>query len=269
MPEPPRREHDAKTPRETVNLAERYEQEPMPWSRAQVALGTGSLGPEIPCFLGTVRPDGRPYSAGVGVVAYDGDLYFTSGPHTRKSRNLNGNPACTLSARLDGLDLIVEGDAERGVDRPTLERVTALFRDGGWPAEVDGDAVSAPYSAQSAGPPPWHLYRMTIRTAFGVGLREPTERAAGASDPARAHRAPCADPQPSLRASSASRVIPAWDRATARNRLAWQNRASCTPVAATRSSPSRPPQADGRSRRFSNEPSSRGTASRPKPWRLG
>jgi hypothetical protein len=29
------------------------------------------------------------------------------------------------------------------------------------------------YSAQSAGPPPWHLHRFTIDTAFGVGLREP------------------------------------------------------------------------------------------------
>jgi hypothetical protein len=40
-------------------------------------------------------------------------------------------------------------------------------------AEVDGDAITAPYSAQSAGPPPWHLYRLRFRTAFGVALREP------------------------------------------------------------------------------------------------
>ncbi len=48
-----------------------------------------------------------------------------------------------------------------------------------------------------------------------------------------------------------------------------ETRASSTPVAATRSAPSSPPQATGRSRRFSNEPSSQGTASRPKPWRFG
>ena len=31
----------------------------MPWSRALGALGSGSVGPQVPCFLGTVRPDER------------------------------------------------------------------------------------------------------------------------------------------------------------------------------------------------------------------
>jgi pyridoxamine 5'-phosphate oxidase-like protein len=162
-----------RAPRETVNLAELYEQELMPWSRALQALGTGSIGPEIPCFLCTVRHNGRPHCAGIGVAEHDGALYFTSGPGTRKSRNLAENSACTLSLRLDGIDVILEGDAQRAVDRTTLEELAAVFRDGGWPAVVDGDAITAPYSAQSAGPPPWHLYRVNVHTAFGVGLREP------------------------------------------------------------------------------------------------
>lgn len=159
-------------PSETVDL-DIYGTGLMPWSRARDALGTGSVGPEIACFLGTVRPDGRPHAAGVGVCECDGDLYFTSGPGTRKSRNLAAEPACTLSLRLDGIDLVLEGEARRVTDAPTLDRLAALFRDGGWPAEVDGDAFTAPYSAQSAGPPPWHLYRLVFHTAFGVGLREP------------------------------------------------------------------------------------------------
>ena len=61
----------------------------MPWSRVNDAIGAGSIPPEVPCFLGTVRPDGRPHAAGVGVAHYDGDLYFTSGPGTRKARNLS------------------------------------------------------------------------------------------------------------------------------------------------------------------------------------
>jgi hypothetical protein len=75
--------------------------------------------------------------------------------------------------RLDGIDVVLEGDAQRVTDAPTLTAVAAVFRDGGWPAEVDGDALTAPYSAQSAGPAPWYLYRVTVRTAFGVGLRPP------------------------------------------------------------------------------------------------
>jgi Pyridoxamine 5'-phosphate oxidase len=162
-----------KEPREAANLAELYDEEPMPWSRARDALGSGSLGPEVPCFLGTVRPDGRPHAAGVGVAECDGELYFTSGPAARKARNLAANPACTLSLRLEGIDLVLEGDAVRVTDPETLAKVTAAYRDGGWPAEPDGDAVTAPFSAQSAGPPPWHLYRLRLRTAFGVGLRAP------------------------------------------------------------------------------------------------
>jgi hypothetical protein len=162
-----------RTPTQTVNLAELYNEELMPWSRAAEALGTGSLGPDVPCFLGTVRPDGRPHAAGVGVAEHQGDLYFTSGPQTRKARNLAADPACTLALRLDGLDLTLEGEAARVTDAETLEVVAAHYRDGGWPAQVDGDALTAEYSAQSAGPPPWHLYRFRIHTAFGVGLRPP------------------------------------------------------------------------------------------------
>jgi hypothetical protein len=145
----------------------------MPWSRVADELGSGSIRPEVPCFLSTVRPTGRPHSAGVGVAQYDGDLYFTTGPKTRKARNLQANPACTLSLRLPGVDVVFEGDAHRVIDSDRLAQVAAVFRAGGWPADVDGDALTAPYSAQSAGPPPWHLYRFTARTAFGVGLQAP------------------------------------------------------------------------------------------------
>ncbi len=164
---------EQRTPHKTVNLATLYEQDLMPWSRAAEALGTGSLGPELPCFLGTVRPDGRPHAAGVGVAVHDGDLFFTSGPATRKTRNLLADPACTLSMRLDGIDLILEGEARRETDPATLAAVAAAYDVGGWPARVEGDALIAPYSAQSAGPGPWHMFRFRIRTAFGVGLRSP------------------------------------------------------------------------------------------------
>jgi hypothetical protein len=66
---------------------------------------------------------------------------------------------------LTGIDLVLEGEAGVVADRPVLERMAAQFRDGSWPAEVDGDAVIAPFSASSAGPPPWHVYRFTFHTA--------------------------------------------------------------------------------------------------------
>jgi hypothetical protein len=39
--------------------------------------------------------------------------------------------------------------------------------------QVDGDAFTADYSAPGAGPPPWHLFRLTAHTVFGVAAAEP------------------------------------------------------------------------------------------------
>ncbi|MFC4909218.1 pyridoxamine 5'-phosphate oxidase family protein [Actinomadura gamaensis] len=143
------------------------------WSLVAEALAAGLPLSETPVFLGTVGPDGRPHSAGIGAVESEGRMYFTSGPGTRKSQRLEANPACTLSARLPGVDLVLEGDAARTTDHAEIARVAALYAAGGWPAEADGDAITAPYSAQSAGPGPWHLYRFTVRAAVGVALAEP------------------------------------------------------------------------------------------------
>lgn len=108
-----------------------------------------------------------------GAAFHDGDLYFQTGPSTRKARNIAANPACTISANLPGIDLVFEGEARRVVDTPTLEAVAAIYRAGGWPAQVEGDAFTAPYTAPSGGPPPWHLFRLDAHTVFGVATAEP------------------------------------------------------------------------------------------------
>lgn len=164
-------------PSETTNL-DRYGYAALPWDRPRDLLFAESTppGPGTSFFLGTVRPDGRPHAAAVGAVALDGDIYFTSGPETRKSRNLAASSACTVSVNLSGIDLVMEGSAARVTDRETLETLAAKYRDGGWPAEVDepNEGFTAPYSAPSAGPPPWHLYRFTFHTVFGVATEEPS-----------------------------------------------------------------------------------------------
>jgi len=157
-------------PIETTNLASL---DPLPWSRPRDLLDGGALNAARSAFLGTVRPDGRPHSAGVGAAWYDGDAYFQTGPKTQKARNVAANPACTISASLPGLDLVIEGDAERVTDTATLEAIAAIYREGGWPVEVEGDAFTAPYTAPSGGPPPWHLFRVTVRAVYGVASAEP------------------------------------------------------------------------------------------------
>jgi hypothetical protein len=146
---------------------------PLPWSRARDLLATQTPKEDLTFFVGTVRPDGRPHAAGVGAIWVDDALYFVSGPGTRRARNLAANPACSVSVRLRGLDLTLEGEAEHVADPTTLERVAAVYREGGWPATVEDDAFTAPFTAPSAGPPPWHLYRLSLQRAVAVASAEP------------------------------------------------------------------------------------------------
>lgn len=159
-------------PSETTNL-DRYGSSALPWSRASDALRAGSPSPSVTFFLGTVGPDGTPHAAGVGGLWQDGVLYFTSSPRMRKARDLAASPACTVSVRLADIDLVLEGDATRVSDASTLEQVAGQFRDGGWPAQVEGEALTAPYSAPSAGPPPWYVYRLVPQVVRGVATTEP------------------------------------------------------------------------------------------------
>src|SRR5918997_3515317 len=123
------------TPIETTNLGP-AEQTTMDWSRPRALLAAppppDTPGGHLPSYLGTVRQDGRPHAAGVGVRWHDGDLYFLSWPGSRKSRNLATNPACTIAMHLEGIDLILEGEATRVTDRATLESLAALYRHVGW-----------------------------------------------------------------------------------------------------------------------------------------
>ena len=116
---------------------------------------------------------GRRTPRGIGAQWLAGHLYFTSSPAARKARDLAVNPLCTISGRLPGIDLVLDGSAARVTDPQTLEQVAAGYRAGGWPAQVDGDALTAPFNAPSAGPPPWHVYRFTFHTVVGVATIEP------------------------------------------------------------------------------------------------
>jgi pyridoxine/pyridoxamine 5'-phosphate oxidase len=128
---------------------------------------------QVTWFLSTMDPDGRPHAAGVGVF-WDGEkLWFTTGPNTRKGRDIATDPNVVLSAGLKGLDLVVEGRAERVTDAAALERFAKMARDQGWPAQVQGDALTAAYSAPSAGRPPWYVYSVRPVTAVGVATAEP------------------------------------------------------------------------------------------------
>jgi len=147
-----------------------YGHAPLPWSRALEQLDAGAGGT---FWLGTTRPDGQPHVAAIGALWVDGKVYFTSGARTRKSRNLAADPRCVISVSLKDLDLVIEGEAVKVTDEATLARLAQRYQAQGWPARAANGALTAEYSAPSAGPPPWHLYAVTPTVATAVATAEP------------------------------------------------------------------------------------------------
>jgi hypothetical protein len=157
---------------------DQYGNDPLPWSAVVERLEAGmTSGQDVFTVLGTVTPAGRPHAAPVGARWIDGAWYVVTGPGTRKARNLANHAACTLTARLSGVDVVFTGEARRVTEPEELERVAGAYRTGGWPAEVARDAFTAPYTAPSGGPPPWHLYRIACQQAVGVGGGSPVNGA--------------------------------------------------------------------------------------------
>jgi len=146
-----------------------YGHAPIPWSRAlkQLAANNGTY------WLATTRPGAGPHLAAVGGLWVDGNVYFVSGPRTRKSRDIAKHPRCVVSISLKDLDVVIEGTARKVKDEVTLKRLAKLYGAQGWPAIVKDGAFTYEYSAPSAGPPPWHVYALTPTTAFGVATAEP------------------------------------------------------------------------------------------------
>jgi hypothetical protein len=157
---------------DTKNL-DIYGSDPIPWSRALGLLDGFQGGPGQSTWISTTDPDGGTHLAGVGAIWLDGRWWFTSGPGTRKSRNIAANPTCAICVSLKGLDLVVEGAAIRVTDETTLQRVADAYRSGGWEPSVKDGAFTAPYSAPSAGRPPWYVYEVRAIKAYGVATEEP------------------------------------------------------------------------------------------------
>jgi len=165
-----------------TNLADLYELPLLDWGAIEARLDRGvSQAPETggpnrhTCWLATINPDGSPHVTGVGALWVDGSFWFETGERSRKGRNLARDPRCTLSVATDEFDLVVEGEAHRVTDPATVEAMANRWSAEGWPARVDetGTALTAEYSAPSAGPPPWVVYRLTPRRGTALATVEP------------------------------------------------------------------------------------------------
>jgi len=167
---------------EAKNLDDIYGSPLLDWARIQARLDEGvpqaphTRGPDRhTCWLATINPDGSPHVTGVGALWVDGTFWFETGDRTRKAKNLARDPRCTLSVATDEFDLVVEGEARKDTDPDTVAAMAARWAAEGWPAHPDdrGTALTAEFSAPSAGPPPWFVYRIALARATALGVAEP------------------------------------------------------------------------------------------------
>jgi len=172
----------ATTPADVKNLAELYDLEPLQWDRITRGLDAGF--PQAPgdggpgrhtCWLVTLNPDGSPHVNGVGALWHEGSFWFETGEATRKGRNVARDPRCSLSLATHAFDLVVDGEVEMVADPAVVADLAAQWASGGWPCRPDesGTALTADFSAPSAGPPPWRVYRIFVHRATALETVEP------------------------------------------------------------------------------------------------
>lgn len=88
-------------------------------------------------WLGSVRPDGRPHAVPRWGVWLDGRFWYDGAPTTRHTRNVEANPAVTLTLESGTEVVIVEGEshatwAEPDGLGPRLSQAFAKYADDGY-----------------------------------------------------------------------------------------------------------------------------------------
>ena len=132
------------------------------WSDAERQLHDAEL-----YWLTTLRRSGRPHITPLIAVWHASALHFCTGPDEQKAHNLSADDRCAVTTGCnhlhDGLDIVLEGRAERVMDDHELERIAAAYvtkygaewhfdvRDGAFHHE-GGDA---------------HVHRVRPQTVFG------------------------------------------------------------------------------------------------------
>jgi general stress protein 26 len=100
---------------------------PVPWTDVDRILGTAEI-----FWLSTVRGDGRPHVTPLPAVWTGGLLHFCTGDQEQKTANLRRNPYCTLTTGTNklhaGVDVVVEGRAERITEHDRLVELAALWK---------------------------------------------------------------------------------------------------------------------------------------------
>lgn len=111
-------------------------------------------------WIATSRADGRPHLMLVWGVWWEGAFWFSTGPNTRKAKNIAAHNHCCIGTDRADEAVIVEGIPEVITDRAVWKRLAAVYN-----AKYGGDVE--PLLLSSGG----NVYRVRPQTAFGQDER--------------------------------------------------------------------------------------------------
>lgn len=150
--------------RGTQAFEDRGKTHPGDWGTVETELRQGAAT----FWLATQGPGGAPHVRPLFAAWTGSSFVLTSKHEAAKSRNLRANGHCTITVDLGFAHLVVEGHAQRVTDREGLQRASRAMQEVfGWPTEVVGEELDAEYGAPTSGGPPFEVYELRPRKAFG------------------------------------------------------------------------------------------------------
>src|SRR5579864_7904945 len=107
-------------------------------------------------WIATTRPDQRPHLMLVWGIWWQDAFWFSTGPRTRKAKNLAANPRCAIGTEKAEEAVILEGVADEVTDRAVWKELAAVYN-----RKYGGDI--GPLLESSGG----SVYRVAPQTVFG------------------------------------------------------------------------------------------------------
>ena len=107
-------------------------------------------------WISTTRPGGNPHLMLIWGIWWQDAFWFSTGPSTRKAKNLAANPHCVIGTEKADEAIILEGTAEEIEDRSLWKQVAQIYN------KKYGSDVE-PLLLSSGG----NIYRVEPVVAFG------------------------------------------------------------------------------------------------------
>lgn len=78
-------------------------------------------------WISTVRPEGQPHLMVVWGIWWENSFWFSTGPRTRKAKNIAADPNCVIATEKADEAVIVEGTACEIADRAVWKRIGEIY----------------------------------------------------------------------------------------------------------------------------------------------